>query len=58
MISGFHRDGHVPTEVAACLAVFFDEMKHNKITQGNESIVVRYSDELPMQSDWITYSIA
>eukprot|EP00956_Cyclotella_meneghiniana_P003134 scaffold3829_cov45-Cyclotella_meneghiniana.AAC.2 len=26
MISGFHRDGHVPTEVAACLEVFFDEI--------------------------------
>eukprot|EP00956_Cyclotella_meneghiniana_P003129 scaffold3828_cov35-Cyclotella_meneghiniana.AAC.2 len=45
--SEFRHHGHVPTEVAACLAVFFDEIKHNKSLKVM-NLLLYDSDELPM----------
>ena len=49
MISELSNDAHVDSEAAACLAVFFDEIKHNTSIE-NMILFLYSSDELPMLS--------
>ena len=49
MISELSNVGHVDSEAAACLAVFFDEIKHNTSIE-NMILFLYSSDELPMLS--------